>query len=69
MLIDQLGDDVLSPEHAHGLDEASMVGVPDTERLDVLIDDGGRVEDQGVGRCEDLEEAAAEGLSPRRSRS
>ena len=58
-----MGEEVISPEHTHGLDEASMAGVPDTERMDVLIDDGGGVEDQGAGRCEDLEEAAAEGLS------
>ena len=69
MLIDKLGDDIISREHAHGLDEASMVGVPDTERVDVLIDDGGGVEDQGSVHREGYDEATAEGLYPRRSRS
>ena len=34
MLIDQLGDDVLSPDHAHVLDEARVVDVSDTECLE-----------------------------------
>ena len=63
MLIDQLGDDVLSPDHAHVLDGARVVDVPDTERPDVWIDDGGGGEDECAGHCDELEEAAAEGLS------
>ena len=62
MLIDQLGDDVLSSEHSHVLDEASVVDVPDTERLDVWIDDGGCVEDKGAEHYEELVEAAANGF-------
>ena len=68
MLIDQLGDDVLSSEHSHVLDEASVVDVPDTERLDVWIDDRGGGEDKGAGHCGELE-VAAEALSPPSSRS
>ena len=46
MCIDQLGDDVISPEHAHVLDEACVVDVPDIERLEVRINDGGGGDDK-----------------------
>ena len=62
MLNDQLDDDVLSPDHAHVLDEA-RVDVPDTERLDVPNVDRRSVEDECAGHCEELE-AASECLSP-----
>ena len=64
MLIDQLGDDVLSPERAHVLDEARVVDVSDTACPDVWIHDGGGGDDKRAGCCEELEEAAAEGMSP-----
>ena len=58
-----MGDDKLSLRHAHVLDEAPVVDVPDTERLDVWsVDRGGR-EDECDGHCEESEEAAADGLS------
>ena len=63
-LIDQFGDKVLSPEHAHALDEAPVVDVPDTVRLDVPIVDRGGVEDKRAAHCEELEEAADDGMFP-----
>ena len=58
-----MGDDVLSPEHAHVLDEAPEVDVPDTERLDVWSDDGGGREGECDRLREELVEAAADGLA------
>ena len=52
MLNDQLGDDILSPDHAHVLDEGRVVDVPDTELLYVWIHDRGGVEDKCAGHCE-----------------
>ena len=65
MLIDELDDDVPSPDHAHVLDEAHIVDVPGTERMNVWIDDGGSGEDKGAGHCGELE-VAADCLSPLR---
>ena len=64
MLIDKWGDDVLSSEHAHVLDEGRVVDAPDTKCPDVRIVDSGGGEDKGAEHCEELEETAAEGLSP-----
>ena len=58
MLIDQLGNDVLSSEDGHVFDGARVVDVPDAERLDVSTIDRRGVDDESAGHCEELEVAA-----------
>ena len=60
MLIDKWGDDVLSSEHAHVLDEGRVVDAPDIKCPDVRIVDSGGGEDKGAEHCEEL---AADGPS------